>query len=120
LEVLSVAAHFPVDQALQVVEHHVLVGVDFLVRGNNADADTSGVDGLLVRGSLLAEQIEVILEVVGRTLDVVLFALLVEQKTETERGLSLGRASRALVGNAKHLAEVLDSLGRVAVLAFDL
>lgn len=61
-----------------------------------------------------------VLQVVSRTLDVVLLALLVEQQTQTQGSFRLRRPSGVLVGNREHFAEVLDSLGRVAVLALDL
>lgn len=60
------------------------------------------------------------LQVVAGTLNVVLAAWLIEQKTKTQRSLNLGGPLRVLVTKGQHLAKVFNSFGSVAALTLNL
>ena len=48
LEVFRVAPHLPVNETLQVVEHHVLVGLYLLIGEDNAEVDAGVIHSVLV------------------------------------------------------------------------
>ena len=52
LEMFRVASHLPVDEALQVVEHHMLVGLNLLVGKDNSEVDSGHVHSVLVLNRL--------------------------------------------------------------------
>ena len=56
-----VPTNFPIDQALKIVEHHVLVGLYLLVSQHDSQVNTGRVHLVLVFDVLLPQEVKMML-----------------------------------------------------------
>jgi len=109
----------PVEQAVDVVEHQVLVVFYHRVGLGDAEVDAGAVD-LLLDPVLLAvgsRQFEVLLEAVDRPADE---AVLVIKEAQLQKSVGLSLLVALLVGDVEQVLQVLDGVLDVTVLGVDL
>jgi len=114
--VFGVSLDLPVNKALEVVQHHVLVAFYLLVSEDDAQVDSSGVHLVLVLNLVLAEELEVMLQDVRRFFHIAFGTFFVIEKTKLQGGFGLSFSAVFALRNRKHFVQVFNSLRNVIIL----